>query len=228
MALIIGLQWATSAVGLRMARRPQGYFMAGLWLLTILGASGMIAWRFATVGPFHPVPTPYLAYSIAGSILSGSLLVGTVVAGCLAAWGEHDGPAAELTAAVRWLPAAIGLRALAIAWSLSVGAWFNPFGPRHFFVRLLTADSPFSGLGLFPIGSPHFLYSMAFGSAPLMALRLLIGLVLPFILSLLIILSFYTGHRQLARQQFPPALILVLIAEIIGAGLTVGMQGLAF
>jgi hypothetical protein len=203
---------------------------ADFWGLAAVAAQLLVAaisvWNvahwFVLRDGFHPMPRPVMAGLIGMNLLMGAVLLGAAISGVLAGRrplaqleqavneaGENPkaifvDAAGQLTAASRLLVWALLLRALAIGFTLVLNANYNPYGPRYFYIRLFT------------IGGDWIL------------LRVLLGLVLPMCYAWLIMSSIKELNHRMASSYFLPAAILVLLGEILGAGLTTGLSGIAF
>ena len=61
----------------------------------------------------------------------------------------------------------------------------------------------------------------------ILVVRLILGVVMPLAFSRLVGRSLYEDGRRPAALHFVPAAIMALMGEILGAGLTVGLSGIA-
>jgi hypothetical protein len=153
-----------------------------------------------------PMPTAWLAASVALNRLAGVGELGVLMLAMLN--GGNAGDAGALgarqarygTLLVVWS----GWRMVALGLTLALGMATDPFGPG-FFMRTFQLD------GLLLLG-----------------VRVLLGGPLPAIQGLLTRRLGMMGDGRRAAQQMPPALIMVAIGEILGAGLTFGTLGLGF
>lgn len=214
---LFGFFWAPAgSPARRVLRSPSA---TGAWWITLslllLGAFVLTATRvlvndFLELNPYMAVAWRWLWLSLLAALASGALLTGVAVVGVLqpvpsdAALARRAG-ADRIPGLVNAMILAVGLRMLALGGSLLVWAWHCPFGARHFVDRLLT-DSSWN----------------------LVTLRALLGFVLPMLFGVLALAAWQGGARRQAAAQFLPVLVLALISEMIAAGLTVGMGGLAF
>ena len=173
--------------------------------LTGLTAAGLVGWFTAHRSPV--LPPGWLTLALGVNLAAGALLIGAALCGCtIDGRGGCAGrpPRARLVRAGWLLELAVLARVAAIGGSLGLAAHFSPLGPRFFFVR------------------------MAVTGSSLMLTRVLLGLVLPMLFGAMVFLSLGEPAERQAAQQFVPTLILVLLGEILGAGLTLGLSGVAF
>lgn len=153
------------------------------------------------------IPRSAIFSSLAGGQVCGAMLVYASFLGLnqLAHWRElgpddHDD---GLLRAGRLVCIGVGLRAAWIVASIMTGGIFEPMALRSFF-GMRSAET----IGL--IGA-----------------RIILGLLLPLMYGLLVQASVREHRRRQAAIQFAPITLLVLLGELLGAGLTVGMWGLA-
>lgn len=192
------------------------WLLAGLFfqVAALAVSAWVLAWCFVADHPFHPVPPDFLSILLAMGGLSGAMLLGSLFYGWLPlpdapfsdkqVANDPHGPIHTVVAAVHWLQAAILLRLMAIALTVSIGIFFNPFGWRFFLLRLF-ADS----------------FWMLF-------LRVLLGIVMPVVFIWAgVAAAERENNPHLAASQFLPALIVAFLGEFLAAGLTVGLAGLA-
>lgn len=111
---------------------------------------------------------------------------------------------ARLRRLAEWLLMALLARGAAIGLSLTMAALANPINPAHFF-----------GISLAP-------------SSSLLVARLLIGLGLPLLYTLMALLALRGATPHEGARHFAPALLMIVLTEILAAALTIGNWGIAF
>lgn len=170
----------------------------------------ILAWWFIAHDPLHPLSCFNLSILIGLAELSSTLLIGATIYGMLAEEKAPDGGDASeqetinFFTAIQWLQSAILFRGFALASSLALGAYYNPMGTRFFFDRLFQV------------------------SLTLVVIRIILGLILPTLFAWVAVAAMRHHERQQAIGQFVPTFIVVLFAEILATGLTLGMFGIAF
>jgi len=163
---------------------------------------------------FHRLESPQgfgpglldLALSLAAGVLTSSLLLGSVVMAMLIGHWYLVIPGLSLA----WLRGACWAfggallgRGVAIAYSLLLGGLTDPFGPEGFLDTL-----------------------RASGTLPILAVRLLVGLIIPAAFCLMAYRSAAIRATQSATGILFPAVAVVLMGEVMGAFLTLGLGGL--
>jgi hypothetical protein len=196
--------------GMKEGTNRQVLFWGGVAVQIMnLSLSALILGHWFTAhDAFHPISLRNLSILIGMGEMSASFLLFSATNGILA---EEMKPAdrsnpepIRLFRAIQWLQSAIVVRGLAIAASLGVGAYSNPFGGHYFFYRL-------------------------FGTALTMVnIRIVLGLILPTLFVWLALAALRHPDRQQTTGQFIPIFIIILIGEILAAGLTLGTYGIAF
>lgn len=214
---LFGFLWSPEPVpARRVLRSPSA---TGAWWITlsllllgafVLTSTWVVLNDFLSMNPHMAPAWRWLWLTLIAALASGALLTGVALAGLLQAVPTDAALARRASAdripdLVNVMILAVALRMLAVACSLMVWAWHCPFGARHFISRLLT-DSSWN----------------------LVTLRALLGFVLPLLFGVLALSAWQGGARRQAAAQFLPVLVLAIISEMIAAGLTVGMGGLAF
>ena len=199
-------------------RRPAAHVLGAMVATAVHAVAIVLAARhlslwFAAKDPLRAIVPQLLWLSLAAALLSASVLQALAFYGLgLIGWradpdepaGEHDlRQAARVTTTAAWILPATLLRMIAIGLSLGVGAAFDPVSPRHFWDTVLTTSYQF------------------------LTLRLVLGLLLPLVMAILALLAAREGHARHAVQQFLPLSILIVISEVLAAGLTVGLWGIA-
>jgi hypothetical protein len=153
----------------------------------------------------YPAPEVWLAASVAVNRMVGALQLGVSVAAAMLLFEPEERLRAE-SAALRGIGGALivlaGWRLLAIYLTLGMGMSADPIGPKFFFHSFQIVGWLFFGV------------------------RVLIGVLMPGFLAWLAIRMSRLGEDRAAAQQFAPALVMVVIGETVGAGLTFGLLGL--
>ncbi len=156
--------------------------------------------------PFsHPIPLPLMLMMLMAAVGTGAVLLSAGLLG-VTEWlgrGEAAEPEVLLSAATR-VRRMVVARLLAVSFSLLIGMAFDPISARHF-VFSLPAEAVVS-----------------------MWARLVLGLVLPIFYGLLMTTSVREGPVGRSAAEFLPLLLLLMLGELIGAAITVGMWGVAF
>lgn len=179
-----------------------------LTLLAGVGSSVLVLSRwFDDQNTFHPTPLEFLTAFMLLGLVSGAILIALalygLIVGALGLDPIHRS-LARLRSAALWLQIAMSLRLAVIAASLSVSSSFSPFGPHFYLDRMIVAGSG------------------------LIMVRLLLGLILPVLFCWLVLLALRGRDHRQAASLFAPLAIIILIGEILSAGLTVGLAGISF
>lgn len=211
---IFGFNRVTSPGGPRMRVFQDPAWVGTVWLsLSILlqGAFALTAtWialnNFLLASPYMIAGWRWmwltlLAAPLTGALLHASALAGTLPIPALAPLPSPDRSARLTTAFI----GAVALRFFALAGSLYLWSVFCPFGSHYFIGRLMDIQ----------------LNTM-------ITLRVLLGMILPLLFSLLVLLKTQEASSRQTSIQFMPALILVLMSEMVAAALTAGLGGIAF
>lgn len=215
--LAIGIVCATiwSALVARCTKHRAGQqaFLRGAAVCFQIALSMAAAWalsrffllKFIDLSNRIVIPRPAIFISLAGGQLCGAALIFAALLGLnqLAHWRElntddDDG----LMRAGRLVCVGVGLRVAWMIASIMTGAMFEPMALRSFF-GMRRAET----IGM--IGA-----------------RVILGLVLPFMYGLLVQASVREHRRRQAAIQFAPIALLIILGELLSAGLTVGMWGL--
>jgi hypothetical protein len=200
------------AAGFRrwMAADDSTLLIAGVLLLLLnFGLSAFVLGHcFIVHDPLHPVPEPLLILLIGLGELTGAFLMSAVVFAVLDEGGAGDAgtelETLRICTAIQYIQAAVVFRVFAVVASLGLGGYFNPLGSWYFFDRLYRV------------------------SYTLIGIRIILGLILPTLFACVAVGAMRRRERKQAIDLFTPAFIVVLIGEILAAGLTVGMYGIAF
>ncbi len=216
-AMLILLWGALEQRELRSRSHPgspgTGPFLPAAAMAALLVHSAAATWTLTLyfTRPGAPVATPipahWIATSLALAVASGGLLLGVCAAGLreLATRGfpsphdEHE----PLLGLGRWLGVAAVARSTAIVLSFAIALSFDPRGSSHLWT-----------------------YAMP-SLRMILVVRLILGVVMPLAFSRLVGRSLYEDGRRPAALHFVPAAIMALMGEILGAGLTVGLSGIA-
>jgi hypothetical protein len=130
-----------------------------------------------------------------------AVVVGVAVYRRKSVW--HDLNAAMMLSA-RMITIGVVLRLCSMIVSVAVGAWLDDAGIAHFF---------------------QYLVDVAW---ELMFVRILLGLVIPYLGGRLVLTSIRRGNCLQAAATLICIVLPVAIAEILGSGLTIGLWGITF
>ena len=186
----------------RMAVLPAAglVFQAGLVLLGI----GLLLSHFLRLDPLYPralISPVVLAGLMAGGVAAAVAIFRAVLLGLRElARGDKADPVALLRAG-RLLRLGILARLVVIIMSVQVGMIADPIGPMHFLRALMEPN--------------------------LFMARLFLGMMLPYIAALLATDAVAREHAPDGALHFIPIGLLVLMGELIGAGMMVGTWGLS-
>ena len=197
--------WVAGALS---ARRPVVPAVVTTLVVMVWTACLGIAWNASGRPSAPPAPPPWLSGLRVGAVLSGAWLLWSALKGAATGSGAErvwrSEVVRDLFRARAWrLLSATLARTLALGASLTIACRFDPIGPPYFIEALISATSS------------------------TLAIRVLIGLVFPLLIGLLAVAA-PSGDGASARRQFMPAVVLIALGEILAAGLSVAMGGLAF
>lgn len=207
-----GLAWsAVVARGVTGRSGHQGVLRGGTVVFQ-LGLTAAAAWGlslyFVQKYPGWPerVAFPRLAIfaSVGGGLLCGAILMHAAMLGLneLAHWRKEEGDDGILRAAGLVCVGVI-VRAVWIVFSIMMGLVYMPIAMRAM------------------IGSARN------ETIATVTARVVLGLILPLMYGLLVQASVREHRRRQGAIQFVPIALLILFGELLGAGITVGMWGLA-
>lgn len=207
-----GLAWS-AVVARSMSGHPGRHgILRGGTLLFQLGLSAAAAWAlslfFVQKYPGWPervlLPRPAIFFSIGGGLLCGAILMHAAMLGLneLAYWKKEEGDEGILRAG-RFVCIGVALRAVFVLFSIVTGVVYMPLGMRAMIGSLRNETI-----------------------ATLLA-RVMLGLILPFMYGMLVQASVREHRRRQGAIQFIPIALLILFGEMLGAGITVGLWGLA-
>lgn len=216
-----GLLLNSPAINPRGSRRGMKIF----WRILLIGvhlfflfvasrvAGGWFFRHFAFLPGEYPVPVRWLTLSLFSNALAGGVLLGVAIWGLLLLLFSSPrlkGRSGDLSVTVSavqrvgsllWL--AVALRLTALVASFGIGFTFEPLGPNFFIESVKSV----AGLEL--------------------TVRLGVGVLLPGLIAwqLMTVNEF---ARHIFFYHWVLVVVLILVGEILGAGLTFGMLGLAF
>lgn len=208
-----GLAWS-AVVGRCVTGRPgkQG-LVRGAAVFFQLAVTFAAAWAlslyFDQKYPGWPqrvlMPRLGLFLSVGGALLFGGMLIHAAMLGLneLARWKEEGGDEGLLRVA-RLVCATASVRAAWIVCSIVMGAMLMPIGTRALITQMRSQ------------------------TVLMIVVRVVLGLVLTFMNGLLVQASVREHRRRQAAIEFIPIALLVAFGELLGAGITVGLWGIAF
>lgn len=212
--LVCVMIWSALVARCLSRRTTHQSFLRGAAVCFQLALSAAAAWafseffllKFASLTERVIIPRQAIFVSLLGGQLCGATLIFAALLGVnqLSRWRELGGDENDdaLMRAGRLVCTGVGLRIAWIIASMMIGAWFEPIALRTFFGMRQA-----STIGM--IGA-----------------RVILGLILPLMYGLLVQASVREHRRHQAAIQFAPIALLVILGELLSAGLTVGMWGL--
>lgn len=212
--IVCAMIWSALVARCMKERAGNRAFLRGAAICFQLALSVAAAWalsqffmlKFSGLTNRAIIPRSAIFISLAGGQLCGAALMFAALLGLnqLAHWRElgsddHDD---GLMRAGRLVCVGVGMRVAWVIASVMTGTIFEPMALRSFF-GMRRAET---------IG--------------MIVARVILGLLLPLMYGLLVQASVREHRRRQAAIQFAPIALLIILGELLSAGLTVGMWGL--